>query len=671
MPPSPIRRTGRPGGLTMDGLSNVISGVGTSVDKRSYDTYTLTAPITQGEVESAYRTSWLGRKIHDLPPFDMVREWRDWQAKADQIEKLEAEEARHGLRNKIRKALTWARLYGGAALILGVKQGSPDQPLTASAGLGALKYVHVVTRHQLTITEMDSDPESDFFGQPLFYEMSSLKGQVRIHPSRVIAFVGQPIPEGSMGVSGQDTFWGDPLMQSVRDAVSNADLSQNGIASLVHEAKIDTLSIPGLSNSLATVEYEQRLIKRLQVANLAKSLLNTRVLDSEEKWETRQLSFTGMPDLMDKFLQIVAGAADIPVTRLLGTSAKGLNATGEGDNDNYDEMISARQEMDLRPCLERLDAILIPSALGSRPPEVHFIFAPLEKSDPKEQAEIADKRADTAKKYVDSGLVPLVAMAKAVQNGLIEDSTYPGLEAALAETKATVGLPVELFKVLLTAWQGGGAPIEAVYERLNAAGLLPAGMTIDTFKAAIEEGGEALGEMDEGDEGGDVEDPMLRLAANDAEPRTLYVRRDVQNAAEILAWAKAQGFTTTLPADDLHVTITYSRSPVDWMVMGENWSGDGKGVVTVQPGGPRMMERFGEATVLLFSSTELQWRHMHMVEKGCSWDHPEYQPHVTISYAAPEGMDLSKVEPYRGAIVLGPEIFEELDEDWAGKVVEA
>lgn len=145
----------------------------------------------------------------------------------------------------------------------------------------------------------------------------------------------------------------------------------------------------------------------------------------------------------------------------------------------------------------------------------------------------------------------------------------------------------------------------------------------------------------------------------DAAPRTLYVRRDVANAAEIIAWAKGQGFKTTLPADDLHVTIAYSRNPVDWMAMGSAWDDE----VKIPKGGPRLMEKFGEARVLLINSNMLRWRHSEMVEAGATWDHPEYQPHITISYD-PEAPDLADVEPYQGEIILGPEIFQEVKEDW-------
>jgi hypothetical protein len=45
-----------------------------------------------------------------------------------------------------------------------------------------------------------------------------------------------------------------------------------------------------------------------------------------------------------------------------------------------------------------------------------------------------------------------------------------------------------------------------------------------------------------------------------------------------------------------------------------------------------------------------------MVRNGASHDFDEYQPHVTITYEGSD-LDLSKVEPYRGELVFGPEIF--------------
>ena len=155
-----------------------------------------------------------------------------------------------------------------------------------------------------------------------------------------------------------------------------------------------------------------------------------------------------------------------------------------------------------------------------------------------------------------------------------------------------------------------------------------------------------------------------------AAPRTLYVRRDLLNGSDLVAWAKGQGFATTLEPDDMHVTITFSRRPVDWMKMGESWGGDANGELIIKPGGPRLVEKLGpSAVVLLFASAELSWRHDDMMVAGASFDFDRYQPHVTISYTGAPA-DLTQVEPYRGELRFGPEVFEELEEDWKSGVTE-
>jgi hypothetical protein len=111
--------------------------------------------------------------------------------------------------------------------------------------------------------------------------------------------------------------------------------------------------------------------------------------------------------------------------------------------------------------------------------------------------------------------------------------------------------------------------------------------------------------------------------------------------------------------------VLFSRTPVDWLKMGSPWDQDDQGRLKVAPGGARVVEPLGDkgAVVLLFNSSSLSWRHEEMVRNGASHDYDEYQPHVTITYEGSD-LDLSKVEPYRGELVFGPEIFAEVEEDW-------
>jgi hypothetical protein len=158
-----------------------------------------------------------------------------------------------------------------------------------------------------------------------------------------------------------------------------------------------------------------------------------------------------------------------------------------------------------------------------------------------------------------------------------------------------------------------------------------------------------------------------------AKPRTLYVCRYVENAKEIIDWAKGQGFKTVLKPEDLHVTIAHSKMPVDWMTIEPDWGAalDGKPSLVVPAGGPRLVEPLGDkgAVVLLFKNWNIESRHKTIEEKGARWSFPQYQPHITITWDA-EGMDLSKVEPFNGEIKFGPEVFAEVNENWSDNITE-
>lgn len=168
-----------------------------------------------------------------------------------------------------------------------------------------------------------------------------------------------------------------------------------------------------------------------------------------------------------------------------------------------------------------------------------------------------------------------------------------------------------------------------------------------------------------------VKRPTKDAALSDeSTPRSLYMRRDVLNAKDIRSWAKSQGFQTAMPANQMHVTIIYSKEPVDWLKIGSNdWGADKDGNITIAPGGPRVVEQFGEAIVLAFSNSDLAYRNMRAREEGASYDFPDYTPHITFTYNLPPHIDLANVEPYRGKIILGPEIFEEIKQSFDPKTM--
>lgn len=141
--------------------------------------------------------------------------------------------------------------------------------------------------------------------------------------------------------------------------------------------------------------------------------------------------------------------------------------------------------------------------------------------------------------------------------------------------------------------------------------------------------------------------------------RPTYASRKVKNGQALLDWARKQGFTSLVSADKLHVTLAYSKAPID--------------ASEVEQGGPippvtefGKPKRLGDAIVLPIKGEAAKalaadWQ--RFMDAGASWDYDSFQPHVTISYSA-EGQDLSGVEPFSGSIELGEQETKPLDEGY-------
>lgn len=584
-----------------DKLVNFVANLGTERDKAAGSFY---APVllTDEQLLNAYRGAWFPRKVVDIPAKDATRRWRAWQANKQQIEKIEAEEKRLQVKARTMEALIKARLWGGAAIFIGTGDIDTSKPLVPDRiKAGGIKYLTVMSRRDLSATEQDRDVMSPNYGKPKAYRLGG--SAIEIHSSRLVIFTGADIPDQDLA-SGNQFGWGDSVLQAVFEAIQQIDSTMANVASLIFEAKVDIIRIPDFMQGMQDPEYKKLLLERFRLAATAKGINGALLLDKLEEYESKSASFGTLPDLIDRFLQNGCGAADIPATRMLSQSPAGMNSTGEADLRNYYDRIQSSQELDITPAMSVLDECLVRSALGSRPPEIHYVWNSLWQTTAKERADIGKTTAETIKIIGETKLFPPDALSKAAETLLVENSVMPGLESALEE-----------------------------------------------FGSEVPEDGQ------------DEEGGTTKL--QDAAARTLYVSRKVLNAGAIIDWAKAQGFETTLPAEDLHVTVAYSKTPVDWMAVAQAWTNKPNGNLTSSAGGPRMVEQFGEgAIVLLFNNTELTWRHQDILDAGASWDFPEYQPHITFTYQ-PGSVDLDQVEPYRGVIELGPEIFEEIAPSWS------
>jgi hypothetical protein len=140
--------------------------------------------------------------------------------------------------------------------------------------------------------------------------------------------------------------------------------------------------------------------------------------------------------------------------------------------------------------------------------------------------------------------------------------------------------------------------------------------------------------------------------------QTLYLSRPLENAVDIADWARAQGFVQVLAPDKLHVTVAYSREPIDWDALLPS-----RDIYEVPPTADRWLEILESGAVALcFQSLELVARWQEIRDLGAAWDYVDYTPHVTFAFK-PGDVDFGRIDPYAGPLQFGPEAFSVVRED--------
>ena len=120
---------------------------------------------------------------------------------------------------------------------------------------------------------------------------------------------------------------------------------------------------------------------------------------------------------------------------------------------------------------------------------------------------------------------------------------------------------------------------------------------------------------------------------------TYVAWRVERRSAEMLAsWAKGLGVYDVVDPEEMHCTVMYSPTASAW---DESLYGETKlePPWRVSPYVPRSLDRFGKddarnCLVVKFSCLPIEREHRWWAQNGLIHAHPEFCPHVTVSYAA-------------------------------------
>lgn len=422
-----------------DTLTSLVSGLGTDRDKSATVSYAAQY-VTDEQLVNAYRGAWLPRKIVDQPAQDCFRKWRSWQGDTAINGKIEDEEKRLGLRSKLERAYTLARLFRRAHVYFDLGD-DPAQPVNLNrVRQGGIRFATVLSCRELSDGDIDDDPMSPTYGEPKWYDlMSPSRGMVRIHPSRLVTLWGDDDPQDM--VFGRR---GRSVLEASFSAIKRHDSTVANVAGLVFEARIDVITVPGLDGLMRDQEQSQAILDRFRLMATMKGNNGLVLLSGttnkdlpSETWDTKPTTFATLPDIIEKAQEEVSAAAKIPRAILFGASSGGLGSTGDLELSAYYDMIGTIQKNEIEPSIGILDECLIRSALGNRPADLWYEWSSLWQMSDKEKAEIADKITTSAERMIRMGMSPDVVFEPTV-SALVEAGTFPGIEVTFKDYAASV-----------------------------------------------------------------------------------------------------------------------------------------------------------------------------------------------------------------------------------------
>lgn len=275
-------------------------------------------------------------------------------------------------RIKIRKALQYARCYGGAAIIMKIEDGRRyDQPVDCNK----IKTISKLTvRHRFQI-EPDTTSSSKNYKYSFVdlddvehYRLINIDGYLRdevnnngefkIHKDRILRFEGEALSDEWMlkynrgwGLSIYDLTWQYFKMYK------NALLA---CGELIRTHSTLQQSIEGLRQMMASSSSQgvEAIKQAAKLMRLMYDLYGMVLVDSKEQinWQARPVS--GLSELVQLIKEPFQAASGLPHTMLWGESPSGMAQTGKDTRMNYAETVAEYQSEQIEPALLILDDLI-------------------------------------------------------------------------------------------------------------------------------------------------------------------------------------------------------------------------------------------------------------------------------------------------------------------------
>ncbi len=393
-----------------DSWQNPLTGFGTSRDKTTFSEFLPLRPLSDQQLSSLYHGDDMAARMVDVVPQEMLREGfvvETGDPKLDGVVRERFDTL--GLREKVLDALTWGRLYGGSAIVLGADDGRPATTPLAPEQARSLDWLYVLDRRYLfplTYYETLGHPK---YGEPELFSISTASGGsasgFAIHESRLVLFRGA---RTGIRERTERTSWDYSVLQRPYEILRQFNTGWKAVEVLLTDGNQAVLKMSGLAEMIASGERSS-LEARLEILDMYRSVLRALVIDADggEGFERQSVSFSDIPGVLDKYMLRLAAAVQMPVTILMGQSPAGMNATGESDFRWFYDRIRSEQTNYLAPRIRRIVDVLFATRELQAKPEggVVIKFPSLWAETPSVEAARRKTIAEADAVYVNAGVV--------------------------------------------------------------------------------------------------------------------------------------------------------------------------------------------------------------------------------------------------------------------------
>ena len=424
----------------IDGYQNLLNKYGTPQDNTEAYTYTPEGIIPDMELTRHYESNGLFAKIIDTPSEEVVKhdfelgidDESTEQTIKDKLDDLDFEE-------KASTAIKWARLYGGSIIVMMINDGKGlDEPVDWKRvkGIDELRvYERAIVQpdyHSLyeNYGELFTEHARSRFGEPQYFNVYSITGYFRVHESRCLIFKNGTLPE--QGMVQEYRFWGIPEYLRIKRQLRETITAHGDSVKLLERSVQAIYKMKNLAQLLATDEGENQALKRLEIIDMARGILNSIAIDSEgEDYSFQTFQLSGVKDVIDSTCNMLSAITEIPQTILFGRSPAGMSATGKSDLENYYNYIDKLRKLMLKHNLIKIIDVICQAEYKAGKitaiPHYKLKFAPLWSLSETEQAQVdqtkattAQTKAATAQLYIDMGVLDPTE----VRNGLKSSEDY-------------------------------------------------------------------------------------------------------------------------------------------------------------------------------------------------------------------------------------------------------